>query len=164
MSTPNQGRRLPPVFVWVTLLTASVLNTGAGCDVDAETTDGSTYDPAEDPRVDDFGIGLVKGGQAVRIALIDAIPAMVVRDNNAWTLRVTDLSGTPLEDFTVEVRPWMPDHGHGTGTSAEITHLGDGEVRFDPLRFHMQGLWEVTFTITESHGGTEDFVIGVWVP
>jgi hypothetical protein len=163
-----------PARRWTTRLRSLVLAIpvlGSGCD--RNESDGghaqgehgaTTVDPSDDPRVDDFMPGLTKEGDAVRLTLIEAVPSELVRGDNAWTLRVSDPSGEPLDDFTIEVQPWMPDHGHGTGVPAEITHLGDGEVHFDPLRLYMNGLWEVRFTITFADGASETLVIGVWVP
>jgi hypothetical protein len=52
----------------------------------------------------------------------------------------------------------MPVHNHGLPTQPRVTtELGDGDYRLEGMRFHMQGPWEITLTITV--GGSTDTVV-----
>ena len=168
-SRTSRSRRSSSPFL-AALLAAPLLVAACDTDDDDHADDGhshehgTTVDPSEDPRVDEVEVGLTKEGDAVSISLLGATPSEPIRGDNAWTLRVTDAAGAPLEDFTVAVQPWMPDHGHGTTQAAEITYRDAGEVHFDPLHLYMAGLWELRFTITPAEGDAETLVIGVWIP
>jgi hypothetical protein len=140
---------------------------GTACDPAEDDGHGddhpTTVDPCDDPRVDDFRVGATKAGDAVQIEIIDATPAEPVRGDNAWTVLFTDMSGMPLEDFAVDVVPWMPDHGHGTQEAPQITQRGAGEVQVDSMHLHMAGLWDVRFNVTPEGGASETVVLTVCV-
>lgn len=151
-----------------------------GCDPDEETEtagDGGTGHSHTDgghetgamanceveERDDDFMTGMIKDGDKARITIMDAVPATPIRADNAWTLMITDLADAPLEGVDVSIRPWMPDHGHGTPVEAEITDLGGGEYHFEPVNLFMAGLWEIHLELALDDASTDEIMFAVCV-
>jgi hypothetical protein len=120
-------------------------------------------DPCDDPRVDDFRVGTTIEGDSLRMTILDASPAFPIRDDNAWTVMLTDRAGISLENVELTVEPWMPDHGHGARIDVEVTERGDGELHLEPLRLHMAGVWEVSFHVTREAEPLETLVLTVCV-
>lgn len=68
---------------------------------------------------------------------------------HSWIVHVADVSGDPVEGATITVEGGMPAHDHGLPTAPRVTEeLGGGDYRLDGVRFHMQGRWEMVFTIS----------------
>lgn len=148
----------------------------AGCDDGGEASDeghethGDHGDSGEmmsvcsnEDRADDFSIGMSKSGATLDVVMADADPSVPFRGDNAWTLMLTDASGMPVEQVTLEIRPWMPDHGHGTPVEAEVSDLGGGEYLVEPVNLFMAGLWEVTFSFDMVDGTSDEVMIAVCV-
>ena len=77
-----------------------------------------------------YSAGLSKDGAAgkVRVTLVSAEPAPPGPGINAWQLQVSDASGTPLPDARLtKVKPWMPDHGHGSNTQAKVAGVANAD-------------------------------------
>ena len=85
------------------------------------------------------------------------MPSDPIRGDNAWMVGVAR-DGEMLPGAEISVRPWMPDHGHGTPVEIGITDMGDGEYMLDPLNLFMAGLWEVHVTATLEDGTEEEVV------
>ena len=67
---------------------------------------------------------------------------------HAWTVRVTDADGQPVEGATLRVDGGMPEHGHGLPTAPQVTrYLGDGTYLLEGVRFSMQGWWNLDLLI-----------------
>ena len=80
-------------------------------------------------------------------------PAPLPR-NVACSLDVQLLrDGAPLAGARLEVRGWMPDHGHGLVREPTVIDQGDGRFRVDNLLLHMRGLWDLDFLVTEGTVG-----------
>lgn len=63
---------------------------------------------------------------------------------NTWTFDVTDAAGAPLEGAAVAVRPFMPEHGHGTVPELyDAPEASPGRYRGPPIHLFMPGLWEL---------------------
>jgi hypothetical protein len=67
--------------------------------------------------------------------------------DNRWQLTVRDADSQPVDDATLSVSLWMPEHAHGSLKATLIEALDDGQYRAEPLSFHMPGIWEVTLRI-----------------
>ncbi|GAC1352272.1 MAG: hypothetical protein NVS3B20_22550 [Polyangiales bacterium] len=78
--------------------------------------------------------------------LVEGDPAPPSKGNNTWILRVLDKTDHAVTDAVVDVKPFMPDHGHGTSVLAKASPTADGTYRVAPLYMFMPGLWQVTFT------------------
>lgn len=135
---------------------------GTGDDMAASDDAPASVCEAED-RVDDFAVDLTKQGELHTVRLVSAEPAEPIRGDNTWTVMVTDAAGTPMEGITVDAKPWMPDHGHGTAVEETVTDMGGGEYEIDPLNLFMAGFWEVTLEITDAEGNADEVMIGVCV-
>ncbi len=53
-----------------------------------------------------------------------------------------------VEDATIMVTPWMPEHGHGVREESVVTERGAGLYSVDNVNLTMAGLWELTVVIS----------------
>jgi len=112
---------------------------------------------AKDNRAQTFAQGLEaksdKGTHTLRLLTIDPDP--VFKGNNAWKLQIVDAAGAPVDGLDVSVKPFMPDHNHGSSIVPTVTPVGsDGRYDVTLLNLFMPGLWQVIFTV-QSPGQTE---------
>ena len=76
---------------------------------------------------------------------------------HSWVLHVETKYGQLVSDAEITVAGGMPEHDHGLPTTPQMTqYLGKGDYLIEGMKFHMNGLWQVTFTISE--GGESDRV------
>jgi hypothetical protein len=108
---------------------------------------------ADDMRAEAYSAGMEgTGGKGLYRARLQAIdPAPAIKGTNAWTVQIVDASGTAVE-ATVTVKPFMPDHGHGSSIVPVVTAKGGGVYEIDSLVLFMPGLWQTTVTITGPAG------------
>lgn len=129
------------------LATLSLL---AGCDHSHSHSDASTC--ANETRADAYSPGLEKTSASgnLIVRLIDSQPAPPQKGDNTFTLLLKDRAGTPLTGASLDVTPYMPDHGHGTPIKAQSSELQSpaGQYRVTPINLFMPGLWQVTVTTT----------------
>ena len=90
---------------------------------------------------------LTGDSETLRLALVTLDPTVPDLGENEWTVEVRDSGDIPVEGCTIEVEPWMPDHGHGS-TDISAVELGAGEYSLTPVEFVMPGYWEVALSIT----------------
>jgi hypothetical protein len=103
-----------------------------------------------DPRAMTYAVGLSRTatGAPFKVTFVDATPAPPSDGMNAWTVRVTDGSGNPVTGATITLKPWMPDMGHGSSVTPQITPMGeDGMYQVTLIDLFMPGIWSNTFTI-----------------
>jgi hypothetical protein len=75
--------------------------------------------------------------------------------NQPFEVRFTILPKTsPASELGVQVDARMPAHFHGMNRVPKLTHQQGGSWKAEGLVFHMPGLWELYFDITE--GGTTE--------
>ncbi len=132
-----------PFFIACSWLLAACSGEDPAPEVPAGPCAGSTVTP------DAFVAGLTKSGSNGRIgaSILDALPAPPGPGSNAWKVQLLDESGEPLPGATItKVRPWMPDHSHGSGVPPKVTMQSDGSGAIDALEFVMPGVWTVTIT------------------
>ncbi len=113
-----------------------------------------------DSRADPYTLPLTKPSAtgAFNVTLMSSSPSPPVIGNDTWIIKVVDKTGAAMNGATITVKPWMPDHGHGTSVKATITPAAnDGSYTVTPLYLFMAGFWQLTFTIT-SPSGTSDTV------
>jgi hypothetical protein len=91
---------------------------------------------------------------ALHVVLVEAEPAPPARGSNTWTVTVRDAAGAPVEGATINVKAFMPAHGHSS-TPPAVTPGADGTYEIDPLVLFMPGLWEITITVESSAGNDE---------
>jgi hypothetical protein len=156
-------------FTWSLLLGSSLVACGGvdparpGADLSTVAGDMSPLSTlCSDPRADVSGPGLTKTTQAgaftVKLSALDPISPAI--GTNVWTLDVADAAGKPVDGATFTIKPWMPDHGHGTQIVPSATPMGvPGEYQIKPLYLFMAGLWQITFTVQSAASSTPDTVV-----
>lgn len=83
----------------------------------------------------------------------------VAKGLNTWTVKVTDGKGNPVSGAAIKVRPFMPDHGHGSSITPQIMPMAaEGTYQVGLLDFFMPGIWQETFTITPTTGPADTVV------
>ena len=87
-------------------------------------------------------------GAQIELTLLEATPEPAVVGNNSWLFSLT-LDRQPVEGLadSLTLIPFMPDHGHGTAISVEVTEEAVGHYRFEPVHMRMAGFWEHTVAI-----------------
>jgi hypothetical protein len=106
---------------------------------------------ATDSRAQTFTAGMAEPGASgtysVKLASINPNP--VFKGNNAWTIQVVDKSGAPVTGATITVKPFMPDHGHGSSITPQVA-AGSNPGSYDVtlLNLFMPGIWTVTVVVT----------------
>jgi len=79
-------------------------------------------------------------------------PVSINRIHN-WVVHVETADGDAVDGATISLVGGMPDHDHGLPTLPQSTrYLGDGDYLVEGVKFHMNGRWEVTMTITVEGG------------
>lgn len=130
------------------------------CDDQAGDEEG---DPIEElcgdaSRYDEFAVGLSHRGESLTVRFVRADPAPPIRGPNTWTMAVESATGDAVEIEGWQVRPWMPDHGHGSGIPVVVSEgETSGQYVLDPVDLHMAGLWTIDL-VMEPVKGDEDTV------
>lgn len=107
-----------------------------------------------DPLVVPYAAGLTQAGSKgiLSFVLASADPAPPAVGLNNWTVAVLDASGTAQAATFVEVKPWMPYHGHGPSLVPTISAGPDGSYVVSNLDFFMVGVWQVTVSVQTAAG------------
>lgn len=138
---------------WVTILVATV----TGCSSESRTPDPTGPCTGSSVTTDTYVAGLTKAGAsgAIGVKLVDATPAPPGPGTNTWKVALVDAKGGVLPAATItKVRPFMPDHGHGSSVTPTITPGKDGTATIDALDFVMPGVW--TVTVSTTNGASTD--------
>lgn len=146
---------------WLACLALAVL-ASSGCgggsgSADARVVpDGETVECSDDPRALTYVANLERPGDGgtFRFILEQGSPAPPGRGTNTWTVKVTDLDGAVVPGASLAVRPFMPDHGHGTSVVPQVSPGPADDFTVDVLYLFMPGIWEITLTATA--GTTSD--------
>lgn len=72
------------------------------------------------------------------------------RGDNVWSLRILDDAGASMPSADVRLRPWMPDHGHGTTPELHDARAVADGYEVGPFYLRMGGYWEFSVTVTSS--------------
>ena len=81
---------------------------------------------------------------------------------NRYQMSLTSLVDTesPVESITVE--PWMPDHGHGSDRSPEVSRTEQDLYLIENVVYTMPGFWELRVEVmTQSGADTLVFELDV---
>jgi hypothetical protein len=132
----------------------------AACGGGTNTAGPDATDCANDPRAEQFVAGMMKTGMAtgMQFTIVSSDPAPPARPNNDWVIKIADSTGAALDGATVSVKPFMPDHNHGTGIVPTITPVSGMPGTYDanPINTFMPGIWEITITARPAGGGATD--------
>jgi len=145
------------------LLAALALMTGCSSSADtaSATSSGSSTDTTCTTPYDTYVADLMKTGEKgmLMVMLKDSMPAPPSKGDNQWMIELHDMNSTPIDGATIEVTPFMPEHGHGSPVSPVITPMGTGgEYNVDEVNFSMPGVWEITVSASVP-GGVSDEAI-----
>jgi hypothetical protein len=136
---------------------------GVGADAAAPPSDSITFDPdadtfipcTNDPRAEHYEPGMQKvapKGQ-LSVTLLSSMPGPPIKGNNTWTILLADSAKVPQTGATFNIKPFMPDHGHGSPATTVAKPLADaGQYTVAPVYLFMAGLWEVTLDVTTAAG------------
>lgn len=101
--------------------------------------------------IDSYAAGMTRPSEAgaFQVELRSSTLVPPDRGDNGFTFRVLDAAGAPVPDAQVVVRPWMPNHGHGSTpeTFAPRMTAEPDVLEVGPIKFFMPGLWELRFQI-----------------
>ena len=116
-----------------------------------------------DQRDEEFVAGMEKTRDlGVTFTLVSSDPTPPARDDNDWVVDIEDPDG-PMVGASVTVRPFMPDHTHGTSNPAVIVAdaATPGRYTVDRVNLFMPGIWEITLGATPAGGtaGDKDTVV-----
>ena len=118
---------------------------------------------AGDPRVQVYADGLSRAAMdgAMKVSFVAAAPTPPQKGSNTWTIHLTDGSGKAIDGATIALKPYMPDHNHGSSITPKIVPMGSGDYHVELLELFMPGVWQNTFTITPpaAAGGAPDTVV-----
>jgi hypothetical protein len=100
-------------------------------------------------NLDTYVANLTKTGtKGLSFVLVSGDPAPPARGTNTWTLHVNDASGKGVDGAQLDVKPFMPQHGHGSSVEPTVTATGSGAYTIGNLYLFMPGLWTITITAT----------------
>lgn len=133
----------------IALLTLPVAACGDDGDHGGHADGG--HDCTTETRADTYVAGLEKVSPTVgyKVRLMDSVPAPPQKGDNTWMIQVVDSGDAPVTGADVEVTPFMPDHGHGTPITTDVTEMTGGNYEGKPVNLWMPGLWEVTVEVTK---------------
>lgn len=137
---------LRPVVLALTLL-------AVGCGSDPTPTP-ATPAGCEGATLDTYAPGLIKAtaGGRFNIELVSSSLVPPDRGDNMFVLRALDAAGRVVSDAGVTIRPWMPNHGHGSTPESFTprTTAVAGDLEVGPINFFMPGLWELRVDVTSA--------------
>ncbi len=142
-----------------TPLAACATSTGG-----ASTSTGDTITTdsvcANDPRAEPYAVGLsATGTSGLKVSFVSAAPAPPTMGNNVWTIKVTDAQDAPVSGATITLKPYMPDHGHGSSIVPQVMPMtAEGTYQVTLIDLFMPGIWQNTFTITPATGPVQTVV------
>ncbi|MEW5847705.1 MAG: FixH family protein [Myxococcota bacterium] len=143
-------------FLWMALTTGCGVMGGADGGVD-----GGQQPDASGICDDDAMAGLARraDGGAVQVRIQRMTPEPAEKGDNTWILRVeTPATTTPVGGAQVTLKPFMPQHGHGTNPADfPGTESTTGEYQVGPFNLFMPGRWELNVHVTPD-GGAEEII------
>lgn len=107
--------------------------------------------------------GWVSSRGLYRIAVNPSLDPIPINRIHRWMLEVETAAGAPAQGAKISVTGGMPEHDHGLPTAPRVTREpSEGRYQLEGVRFHMNGYWEMTITIS-GPAGRDTVVIPVQV-
>jgi YtkA-like len=106
---------------------------------------------ATDSRAQTFAPNMEQAGSSgtYSVKLQTITPNPVFKGNNEWSILVVDKTGAPVSGATITVKPFMPDHGHGSSITPQIAASSTpGTYDVTLLNLFMPGIWTITIVVT----------------
>ena len=100
-------------------------------------------------RGDDLATLRLTEGE-LSLSVLETVPEPPAVGDNVWRLRLDDAAHEPATGLaaSMNVTPFMPDHGHGTPVSVGVTETNPGEYELAPVNTFMPGLWQIRLELT----------------
>ncbi len=131
------------------------------CGSDQASIPDASTNCVGDPRGETFVVGITKNGKDNRLTftLMEATPAPPSRGDNTWLVDISQ-AGAPVVGAAITVKPFMPDHRHGSAIDTLVTPdpAVPGRYQLAPVNLWMPGIWEVTIAATPV-SGTKDLAV-----
>jgi hypothetical protein len=87
---------------------------------------------------------LTAAGQSGALTVeVRTSPQPPPRGTVAVEFTVTNASGAPMDGLSLDIRPWMPAHAHGTSVVPTVTREGQGKYVLTNVDLFMPGHWEL---------------------
>jgi hypothetical protein len=84
------------------------------------------------------------------IKLDSLSPWPLDKGENTFVVTVLDAAGNPVPDADLKLKPFMPDHGHGSSIVPLVAApQSDGSREITHVNTFMPGIWQFTFTTTK---------------
>ena len=91
---------------------------------------------------------LSEGGN-YRVRYSSTLAPIEINRMHDWILHVETTTGAAVDGADITIDGGMPAHNHGMPTRPRVTeNLGQGNYKVQGMRFHMNGEWQITITIT----------------
>lgn len=137
----------------ITFLSLALTSSLVACSGDDGGTGNEGVDCDNETRADTYTAGMSKlGDNSIEFVLVEATPTPPAKGDNDWTVQVLD-AAAPMDGLTLDITPFMPDHGHGTPVIAEATATGEsGTYEVTPVNLWMPGLWQVSISASDDSG------------
>ena len=95
------------------------------------------------------------------VSFESSLQPIVINQIHTWVLHIKTVDAAPVSGAEVSVVGGMPAHDHGLPTRPRVSkELGEGDYQLEGMRFHMQGDWEVSITIS-ADGSTDTVTIAL---
>lgn len=158
----------------VVLVAAGVLTTASP---PLATDDGAPYGTFEDalaadtpgpyaPSLNESELETLDEAAASAIELKLLVPdradPLPTGSQPVWVLVYDNATGEPITDADVEMRAWMPLHGHGTSPETDPAHARGGMYE-GATTWSMPGEWELRFNVTLASGDVLRYTVPVGV-
>lgn len=106
-----------------------------------------TCQNSTDPLVTAYaaGVSATSADGKMVVTIMSADPAPPAQDLDAFTVKITDGSGNPLSNLPITVTPFMPQMGHGVGTTPVVAAQSGGVYDVSDVYLFMPGIWQLTF-------------------
>ncbi len=91
----------------------------------------------------------------VELTLVSSDPGPPEKGDNVFVVSVASAAdGAVLQGAGVVLRPWMPEHGHGSSpeTFSVVEGATVGEFQAEGVDLFMGGLWELAFEVESAAG------------
>ncbi len=88
-------------------------------------------------------------GGMFRISYESGLRPISINRIHNWIVHIERSDGSPVADAMITLIGGMPEHDHGLPTLPLATqYLGDGDYLVEGMKFHMNGWWQITISIT----------------
>lgn len=139
----------------LSLVFVGLVACGDGSDAGGGASTAQTTGCTADNRKDVYAPGLAKSAGDLTVKVTGAVPAPPVKGMNELTLELTDSAGA-VDGATVNVAPFMPDHGHGSTVTPVVAASGGGRYTVTKIYLAMAGLWKITVGVQRPGGALQE--------